>query len=93
MVPALSNFVSSLRDTFWAYTHTTTAGDMKVASEVLKTLNCSAADLKPFRMGFQLDGKSYIYKDGGQLAQHRAEFVGAMISADAGPGEADTALL
>lgn len=50
-----------------------------MAADVLKVLNCSSsAELQPWRMGgFEYNGKHYIYKEGGSLANHRAEYVGA----------------
>lgn len=48
---------------------------MKVPGQVLQALGCSEGDLKPTRMGFELAGKSYIFKEGGAMANHKAEFV------------------
>lgn len=48
---------------------------MKVPGQILQALNCSEGDLKPTRMGFQHNGKSYIFKEGGAMANHKAEFV------------------
>lgn len=50
---------------------------LQVPSEILTALNCSlSSDLKPCRLGFEVHGQEYIYKQRGALSNHLAEYVG-----------------